>query len=93
MSKLEHDAAVAKLRQGVSSFEKPWYKSCSAVLQEKKIQGLKCLDLCCGNGEFSQILRDTHQMDVTCADYIPFHLQHASDNGFAIVDPPNETVC
>ncbi len=64
MSKLEHDAAVAELRQGVSSFEKPWYRSCSEVLQKNNIQGLKCLDLCCGNGEFSQILRDTHQMDV-----------------------------
>jgi len=83
MSKLEHDAAAAVLRQGMSTFDKPWYESCSEVLERNNIKGLKCLDLCCGNGEFSHILRDKHQMDVTCADYIPFHLQHARDAGFA----------
>lgn len=85
MSKLEHDAAVAKMREGVSTFDKPWYKSCSELLDRKKIQGKACLDLCCGNGEFSHILRDKHQMKVTCADYIPFHLQHAEDSGFATI--------
>lgn len=85
MSKLEHDAAVAELREGVSTLNKPWYKSSSELLSRKQIQGGNCLDLCCGNGEFSQILRDRHRMDVTCADYIPFHLQHAQDEGFSIL--------
>lgn len=85
MSKLEHDAAAAEMREEVSTFDKAWYKSCSELLNRKKIQGKNCLDLCCGNGEFSQILRDKHQMDVTCADYIPFHLQHAKDEGFATI--------
>ena len=57
-------------------FNKPWYKSCSELLDRKKMQGKKCLDLCCGNGEFAHILRERHRMEVTCADYIPFHLQH-----------------
>ncbi|MCI5221387.1 MAG: class I SAM-dependent methyltransferase [Candidatus Electrothrix sp. AR4] len=83
MSKQEHDAAVAELREEVSTYDKPWYRSCSELLGRQKIQGGKCLDLCCGNGEFSHILRDKHQMEVTCADYIPFHLQHARDQGFA----------
>lgn len=83
MSKQEHDAATAELREEISTYEKPWYKSCSALLTKKGIQGKKCLDLCCGNGEFSHILRDKHQMEVTCADYIPIHLQHARDQGFS----------
>lgn len=82
MSKLEHDAAVAELRRDVSTYNKPWYKSCSDVLSRNQIQRKKCLDLCCGNGEFAHMLRDRHQMDVTCADYIPFHLQHVQDDGF-----------
>ena len=85
MSKLEHDAAVAKMRVGVSSFDKPWYRSCSDLLDRKQIRKGQCLDLCCGNGEFSHILREKHQMEVTCADYIPFHLQHAESEGFATI--------
>jgi len=85
MSKLEHDAAVAKLREGVSSFDKPWYRSSSGLLQKKQLTNKKCLDLCCGNGEFSTILRNRHQMQVTCADYIPSHLQHAEEHGFATI--------
>ena len=85
MSKLEHDAAVAKMRADVSTFDKPWYKSSSGLLRRKNIQGKTCLDLCCGNGEFSQILRNEHNMEVTCADYIPFHLQHVEDEGFATI--------
>lgn len=82
MSKLEHDAAVAKLREQVSTFNKAWYRSCSDLLTTKHISNLRCLDLCCGNGEFSQILREKHGMDVVCADYIPFHLESAAANGY-----------
>ncbi len=85
MSKLEHDAAVAELRGKISTLNKAWYQSCSDLLTAKNITKLRCLDLCCGNGEFSQILRDKHQMEVTCADYIPFHLQHAETDGFETI--------
>jgi len=85
MSKLEHDVAVAKLREQVSTQNKAWYRSCSDLLSAKKITKLRCLDLCCGNGEFSQILRDKHEMEVTCADYIPFHLQRAENDGFETI--------
>lgn len=85
MSKQEHDAAVAELRKGISTLAKPWYRSSSELLTRMGIQGKKCLDLCCGNGEFSHILREQHAMDVTCADYIPFHLQHAQEEGFSTI--------
>jgi len=82
MSKLEHDTAVAKLRKVVSTFDKPWFKSCSNLLDRNQIHGGKCLDLCCGNGEYSHILKDNFQMEVTCADYVPFHLQNIEKQGF-----------
>ena len=85
MSKQEHDAAAARLRAGVSSFDKPWYRSSSELLSRTGIRGKKCLDLCCGNGEFSRILKERHAMDVTCADYIPFHTQHAQEQGFPVI--------
>lgn len=85
MSKYEHDEIVARFRREESTFEKPWFNSCSEVLTRNNLKGLKCLDLCCGNGEYSQILRDTFSMDVTCADYIPSHLKHAQQLGFETI--------
>ncbi len=82
MSKQEHDAAVAEYRREISNFDKPWYKSCSNLLKKQGLTGLKCLDLCCGNGEFAQILRDQHNMEVVGADYIPYHLKSVEDLGF-----------
>ncbi len=86
MSKLEHDAAAAELRQQMSTFEKPWYKSCSDLLREKQLSGLKCLDLCSGNCEYSRILADEHGMEVTCADYISTHLRQAREEGFPTIE-------
>jgi SAM-dependent methyltransferase len=85
MSKREHDAAVAELRQQISRMDKPWYRSSSSLLKQENIKGLRCLDLCSGNGEFSQILRDEHDMEVVCADYIPFHLQKVEKEGFRTI--------
>lgn len=85
MSKFEHDAGAARMRAEVSRVDKPWYLSGSDILEKKGLQGLTCLDLCCGNGEFSKILRDTHQMNVVCADYIPSHLEKVSEMGFATI--------
>jgi SAM-dependent methyltransferase len=85
MSKQEHDAAAAEFRQQISTFEKPWYRSSSELLAKECIQGVRCLDLCCGNGEFSHILREKHKMDVICADYIPAHQQQVRSMGFETI--------
>jgi SAM-dependent methyltransferase len=84
MSKFEHDSAAANLRENISCF-KPWYKSCSDLLIKNGIYKKKCLDLCCGNVEFSLILKEKHGMSVTCADYIPSHLNHAKQEGFQVI--------
>ncbi|VAW39697.1 hypothetical protein MNBD_DELTA04-1358, partial [hydrothermal vent metagenome] len=70
MSKQEHDAAVAQYRSTISTFDKPWYQSSLNLLKKHGFNGLKCLDLCSGNCEFSEMMRDQLQMDVTCAEYI-----------------------
>ncbi len=86
MSKFSHDADAAQLRQQISTFSKPWYRSCSDVLDKEKLYGGRCLDLCSGNCEYSQILRDKYQMEVVCADYIPLHLQQAVQAGFPTLE-------
>lgn len=87
MSKMEHDIAIAELREKTSTLNKGWYRSCSDLLNKKvEIRGMACLDLCCGNGEFSKILRDQYRMSVTCGDYIPSHLDQARKNGFSTID-------
>lgn len=86
MSKFDHDSAAAYLRSQISTFDKPWYESCVKVVEDKAFKGLNCLDLCCGNGEFSQILRDRFKMNVVCADYIPLHLEKVRSMGFSTIE-------
>lgn len=86
MSKKEHDAVAAALRTQMTTFDKPWFRSTSEVLKRRKLRGLNCLDLCSGNCEYSQVLRDEYNMSVTCADYIPSHLQQAVDEGFPTIE-------
>lgn len=83
---MEHDASVAVLRQQMSTFAKPWFRSCSEVLEKQNIHGLECLDLCSGNCEFSLVLQEKHGMVVTCADYIPLHLEEAKKQGFEAIN-------
>lgn len=82
MSKTEHDARVAELRGVITQYERPWYKSAAMLLQRRGLSGLRCLDLCAGNAEFSEILRDRFDMKVTCADYAPAHLKRQRELGF-----------
>ncbi|MCX5841802.1 MAG: methyltransferase domain-containing protein [Deltaproteobacteria bacterium] len=82
MSKTEHDTRVAELRGATTHYDRPWYKSAAIVLQRRGLLGLNCLDLCAGNAEFSEILRDRFDMKVTCADYAPAHLKRHQELGF-----------
>jgi SAM-dependent methyltransferase len=96
MSKLQHDDAAAKFRAAQSTYEKPWFKSTIKALKESNFSGKKCLDLCSGNCEFSEIMRDQLGFNVTCADYVPVHLDQARNKGFETIsvdlDESRETV-
>jgi 2-polyprenyl-3-methyl-5-hydroxy-6-metoxy-1,4-benzoquinol methylase len=96
MSKAEHDTRVAELRGATTHYERPWYKSAAVVMQRRGLSGLNCLDLCAGNAEFSEILRDRFDMKVTCADYAPAHLKRQQELGFKTLpvdlDAPSESV-
>jgi SAM-dependent methyltransferase len=96
MSKKEHDTRIAKLRGATTHYDRSWYKSVIVVLQQKNLSGLDCLDLCAGNAEFSEILRDRFGMKVTCADYAPAHLKRQQELGFRTLpvdlDAPEESV-
>lgn len=82
MSKQEHDQAAAKYRSVVSAMDRPWYRCARRLLDKHSLHGRICLDLCCGNAEFAEILRDRYEMTVTCADYASIHLDHAEKLGF-----------
>lgn len=82
MSKAEHDARAAQERGAVKHTDRPWYRSAAGVLNRRGLRGLRCLDLCAGNAEFSEQLRDQFNMKVTCADYAPAHLAHQQSLGF-----------
>lgn len=82
MSKQEHDAAAAVARGAERHVERNWFRSVAGVLERRGLRGLRCLDLCAGNAEFSEALRDRFGMRVTCADYAPAHLEHQRALGF-----------
>jgi SAM-dependent methyltransferase len=82
MSKEEHDARAALVRGAARHVDRPWYRSAQRVLERHHLRGLTCLDLCAGNAEFSEILRDRFAMRVSCADYAPAHLEHQRALGF-----------
>lgn len=82
MSKFEHDARAASARGAQPNYDKPWFHSVSSVLAGRGLKGLRCLDLCAGNGEFAELLRDRFNMRVTCADYAPAHLERSRSLGF-----------
>jgi len=82
VSKQEHDAAASVLRGAARHADRPWYRSAERVLERHSLRGLACLDLCAGNAEFSELLRDRFAMRVTCADYAPAHLEHQRSLGF-----------
>ena len=82
MSKQEHDAAASVIRGAGRNPDRPWYRSAAAVLTRRDCRGLRCLDLCAGNAEFSETLRDRFGMSVTCADYAPAHLERQRSLGF-----------
>jgi SAM-dependent methyltransferase len=82
VSKQEHDSAAAILRGARRHVDRAWYRSAGDVLERHRLRGLTCLDLCAGNAEFSEILRDRFAMRVTCADYAPAHLEHQRSLGF-----------
>lgn len=82
MSKEERDAASAVLRGAARHVDRPWYRSAEGALRRHGLRGLACLDLCAGNAEFSELLRDRFAMRVTCADYAPAHLERQRALGF-----------
>jgi SAM-dependent methyltransferase len=85
VSKEEHDARGAVLRAVERHTDRPWYRSAERVLERHHLHGLACLDLCAGNAEFSEILRERFAMRVTCADYAPAHLDHQRALGFDVL--------
>jgi SAM-dependent methyltransferase len=82
MSKQEHDAAASVVRGAARHRDRAWYRSAECVLERHRLRGLACLDLCAGNAEFSELLRERFAMRVTCADYAPAHLEHQRCLGF-----------
>lgn len=77
---------MATARAAQPQYSRAWYASAAGVLTQRGLRNLRCLDLCCGNAEFSEILRDRFGMQVTCADYAPVHLEHAKRLGFDVLE-------
>ena len=83
MSKLLHDEIAAKNRS--INYEKEWYVATLSELKSIIIPNMRILDVCSGNCEFSEILREQFAAQVVCLDYSASNLQRARNLGFETI--------
>jgi ubiquinone/menaquinone biosynthesis C-methylase UbiE len=57
MSKKDHDNDAALHRP--VSYDKSWFLAAKAKLFPRLASGMKILDFCCGNGDFSELIRQS----------------------------------
>jgi 2-polyprenyl-6-hydroxyphenyl methylase/3-demethylubiquinone-9 3-methyltransferase len=84
MQKFEHDSYVATVRE--ISYDKSWFTAAETALQNVALQRGIVLDFCCGNGEFSEILKKKFNHEVVCLDYSPSHLDRVRNIGFETIE-------
>lgn len=96
LSKQEHDTFAAIHRSSLQIYDKPWYASSLRVLERYRPHNCRCIDVCSGNCEFSEIIKSRYNAKITCADYIASHLNKADGLGFDTIsvnfDDASETV-
>lgn len=80
MTKELHDNEAAVTRK--IKYDKIWFQQAAHLLKQAKVTPGKVLDLACGNAEFSEIIRDQFNMQVTCVDYVSTYVENARAKGF-----------
>ena len=83
MTKKNHDEVAASNR--TIQYDKTWFIAALRALQETGLEKFRMLDMGCGNGEFSEIVRDKFDAQITCLDYSETHLKRANELGFEVV--------
>lgn len=93
MQKEAHDSHAATIRE--ISYDKPWFVAAENALKNITSQRCTVLDFCCGNGEFSEILKNKFLHEVVCLDYAGHHLNRVNDLGFETIscDVENHKQC
>jgi len=84
MSKRDHDNIVAKQYRTVN-YQKGWHLRGLSILKKLDLKNFSMLDLGCGNGEFSEIIKGNFNADITCMDYADSHLERVKNLGFKTV--------
>ena len=83
MSKKDHDEMAAKYRP--VSYHKGRYVHGLRILRSLNMKNFSMLDLGCGNGEFSEMVRKNFKADVSCVDYSETHLSIVKNLGFKTI--------
>ena len=84
MSKKDHDEIAAKYFRPIS-YHKERYVHGLRILKSLNMKNFSILDLGCGNGEFSEMVRKNFKVDVTCMDYSETHLSRVKSLGFKTI--------
>ena len=83
MSKDTHDQHAATIRE--VNYDKLWFFAAKDALRNIISPHSTILDFCCGNGEFSEILKKEFLSEVVCLDYADSHLGRVRELGFETI--------
>jgi len=83
MSKHTHDQYAAASRE--LCYDKAWFIAAKDAMRDICSPRSVVLDFCCGNGEFSEIVKNEFHSEVICMDYAAFHLDRVRKLGFETI--------
>lgn len=83
MSKKLHDEDVAAERREIH--DKSWMTECLTLFGRYNPAGMKVLDIGCGNGEASDLLKDKFQCQMSGLDYANAHLDRVRAKGYETI--------
>jgi len=83
MTKKIHDEIAANNR--TIQYDKIWFLAALRAIQETGVKNFTMLDMGCGNGEFSEIVKENFEAQITCLDYSETHLKRANELGFETI--------
>lgn len=83
MTKKMHDEVAANNR--TIQYDKTWFIAALKAIQETGLKNFKMLDMGCGNGEFSEIVKEKFDAEITCLDYSETHLSRVNQLGFETI--------
>lgn len=83
MSKKDHDETIAKYRS--VAYHKQRFVHGLNIIKDLNLNNFSMLDMGCGNGDFSELVKNNFKADISCVDYSETHLTRVKELGFKTI--------